>query len=43
MSFVWRFCEEHYHEHRRYEPNYIQTLKATERLGDKYVLMFKDD
>lgn len=32
MYFVWLFCEEHYHEHRRYEPNYI-----------KYVPIFKDE
>lgn len=43
MYFVWLFCEEHYHEHRRYEPNYIKAFKVTERLGEKYVPIFKDE
>lgn len=43
MYFVWLFCEEHYHEHRRYEPNYIKAFKVTERLGEKCVPIFKDE
>lgn len=43
VYFVWFFCEEYYYEYRCYEFNYIKVFKVIERLGEKYVLIFKDE
>lgn len=43
LIVYWFFCEEYYYEYRCYEFNYIKVFKVIERLGEKYVLIFKDE